>query len=135
MGLAIDDDGNFYISEILPATPLLRLDSVTGATPAPGHAQLAARLGAHPHAPHASGHAGFRQSPVTAFGEGTVDTDGDGSPDGDLVHDQLPDRGQHGPHEAEYTVETDFYRPTAAVNLKLNPSTGSPRSGVITDGH
>jgi hypothetical protein len=31
MGLAIDDDGNFYVTEILPSAPLWRVDPVTGA--------------------------------------------------------------------------------------------------------
>jgi len=34
MGLAIDDDGNFYVSEILPDAPLWRVDPVTGAATA-----------------------------------------------------------------------------------------------------
>ena len=32
MGLAIDDDGNFYVSEIVPNSPLFRVDPRTGAT-------------------------------------------------------------------------------------------------------
>ena len=37
MGLAIDDDGNFYVSEIVPNSPLWRVDPVTGAvTAVPG---------------------------------------------------------------------------------------------------
>jgi hypothetical protein len=31
MGLAIDDDGNFYVTEILPNAPLWRVDPVSGA--------------------------------------------------------------------------------------------------------
>jgi hypothetical protein len=31
MGLAIDDDGNFYVTEIVPNSPLWRVDPVTGA--------------------------------------------------------------------------------------------------------
>ena len=37
MGLAIDDDGNFYVSEIVASSPLWRVDPVTGAkTPVAG---------------------------------------------------------------------------------------------------
>ena len=37
MGLAIDDDGNFYVTEIVPNSPLWRVDPVTGAvTAVPG---------------------------------------------------------------------------------------------------
>ena len=32
MGLAIDDDGNFYVSEIIPNSPLYRVNPHTGAT-------------------------------------------------------------------------------------------------------
>jgi hypothetical protein len=34
MGLAIDDDGNFYVSEIVPNAPLWRVNPVTGAATA-----------------------------------------------------------------------------------------------------
>jgi hypothetical protein len=34
MGLAIDDDGNFYVTEIFPNAPLWRVDPVTGAATA-----------------------------------------------------------------------------------------------------
>jgi uncharacterized repeat protein (TIGR03803 family) len=140
MGLAIDDDGNFYVSEIKPATPLLRLDPVTGATtPVPG----VTLNGPHglefiptPRTRPVS--LAFAKSPVTAaHWVGTVDTDGDGSPDGDLVYDQLSGRTAGGTvHiEGKYTVETACYRFTAVVNLKLNLGTGAIRgNGVITDG-
>ena len=34
MGLAIDSQGNFYVSEILPTSPLWRVDPGTGAAAA-----------------------------------------------------------------------------------------------------
>ncbi|MCI0541900.1 MAG: hypothetical protein L0Z50_42430 [Verrucomicrobiales bacterium] len=140
MGLAIDDDGNFYISEILPATPLLRLDPVTGATtPVPGVTlNWPHGLEFIPTPRTRPVTLAFAKSPVTAeHWEGTVDTDGDGSPDGDLDYDQLSLRtaGSTVHIQGEYKVETDCYRFTAVANLKINLSTGSIRgSGVITDG-
>ncbi len=140
MGLAIDDDGNFYVTEIKPATPLLVLDPVTGATtPVPG-VTLDRPHGLEfiPTPRTRPVTLAFAKSPVTAeHWLGTVDTDGDGSPEGDLEYDQLSRRtAGHTVHiEGEYQVETDFYRLAAAVSLKLNLSTGSIRgNGVITDG-
>ena len=140
MGLAIDDDGNFYVSEIEPATPLLRLDPVNGATtPVPGVTlNWPHGLEFIPTPRTRPVTLAFAKSPVTeAHWVGTVDTDGDGSPDGDLEYDQLSQRtaGSTVHIEGEYQVETAFYRFTAAVNLKLNLGTGAIRgSGVITDG-
>lgn len=140
MGLAIDDDGSFYITEIKPATPLLRLDPVTGATtPVPG-VTLNGPHGLEFIPTPRSGklEIAFAKSPVTAtHWVGTVDTDGDGAPDGDLVYDRLSSRTAGGTVHLEgaYTVVTAFYRFTAAVNLKLNLGTGLIRgSGIITDG-
>lgn len=140
MGLAIDDDGHFYVTEILPATPLLRLDPVTGATtPVPGvtldrpHGlEFIPTPGTRPVT------IAFTKSPVTAeHWVGTVDIDGDGSPDGALHYDQLSRWSAGGTvHiEAAYTADTAFYRFTAAVRLKLNLTTGSIRgNGFVTDG-
>ncbi|MCZ7639309.1 MAG: hypothetical protein M5U12_26660 [Verrucomicrobia bacterium] len=80
----------------------------------------------------------FTKSPVTAeHWVGTVDIDGDGSPDGALHYDQLSRWSAGGTvHiEAAYTADTAFYRFTAAVRLKLNLTTGSIRgNGFVTDG-
>jgi hypothetical protein len=118
----------------------LRLDPVTGATaPVPGVIlNWPHGLEFIPTPRSGTLEIAFVKSPVTAeHWEGAVDTDGDGSPDGDLEYDQLSIRTASSTvHiEAEYNVETDFYRFTAAVNLKVNLSTGLIRgNGVITDG-
>ncbi len=46
MGLAIDDDGNFYVSEIVPNSPLWRVNPVAGRSPRfPVEPELSARTG------------------------------------------------------------------------------------------
>ncbi|HEX3053713.1 MAG TPA: hypothetical protein VHP83_23850 [Aggregatilineaceae bacterium] len=140
MGLAIDDDGNFYVSEIKPTTPLLKLDPVTGATTSVPGVILDRPHGLEFIPTPRSGilEIAFAKSPVTAEDwMGSVDTDLDGSPDGNLAYHTTTARAEgktvhmHG----EYTVETDFYKFTADMSLELNQTTGSIRgSGLITDG-
>lgn len=142
MGLAIDDNGVFYVSEIVPNAPLLRLDPATGATtPVPGVIMN------YPHGLE------FIPTPrsrpielsfASLIGTlqhwmGSVDTDLDGSPDGELVCHQVPGsqgiRGQSSHFEADYTVETAFYSFNARLSIMLNHNNGSIRgNGAITEG-
>jgi hypothetical protein len=142
MGLAIDDDGNFYISEIKPTTPLLILDPNTGNTTPVAGVTLNIPHGLEfiptPRTRPVS--LAFEKSPITAeHWEGSVDTDFDGVADGILVYDQVPGsqriRGQTVHFEGDYSIETAFYAFTARLALNLNANTGMVRgSGIVTEG-
>lgn len=141
MGLAIDDDGNFYISEIFPNAPLLKLDPSTGATtPVPG---VSLNL---PHGlefiptPHSGNlEIAFQKSPAAGgYWLGTVDTDSDGVADGEVTYHRVDAGTVHGKtlhFIGEYQIETPFYSFTALLNVVANLNNRSIRAnGVITDG-
>ena len=142
MGLAIDDDGIFYVTEIVPGAPLLRLDAATGTTsPVPGVTlNYPHGLEFIPTPRSRPVTLAFKKSPVTPDQWlGTVDTNSDGLPDGDLVYDQVPGSllqlGQTIHFEGDYAIETDLYSFRVRLNVVLNLSSGSIRgNGVITQG-
>ena len=142
MGLAIDDDGNIYVTEIVPNAPLWRVDPVTGA--------ITKVLDTGVNYPHGLEFIptprsqpvtfAFVKSPVSSeHWLGSVDTDLDGSADGELVYDEVPGSrrslGQIIQFKGDYAIQTPFYAFTARMNIVLNRSNGSIRgNGIITQG-
>lgn len=141
MGLAIDDDGNFYLTEIMPAAPLLRLDPVTGATtPVPGvKLDWPHGLEFIPTPRSRPISIAFEKTPnPDGTFDGTVDTDLDGSPDGKIHYVQpKPARvtGQTMHFTGLYEVTTPFYAFTAQMDVVLGLKNGAIRAnGTIIKG-
>jgi sugar lactone lactonase YvrE len=141
MGLAIDDDGTFYVSEIVPNAPLRRVDPVTGAATAVAGVSLSSPHGLEfiptPRSRPIS--IAFKKSPVDAnTWVGSVDTDLDGVfSDGSLLYEQISSRvtGKTVHFAGIYTVETPFYSFTARMDNQLNLNNGSIRgNGTVVEG-
>jgi DNA-binding beta-propeller fold protein YncE len=140
MGLAIDDDGNFYVSKIIPNSPLLRVDPQTGAT-----TKLLDTGVDYIHGlefiptPRKSFEIDFEKSFVSeGVWDGSVDIDGDGQADGTLHYVDLPGSQVTGNtlhFSGLYAITTPFYSFTAHMQVTLNLQTGLVRGvGMIEEG-
>jgi sugar lactone lactonase YvrE len=141
MGLAIDDDGNFYVSQIVANAPLWRVNPDTGTATAVAGVSLNYPHGLEfiptPRSKPIS--IAFQKSPVdTDTWLGSVDTDLDGAySDGSLLYEQISTRfpGKTVQFTGSYTVETAFYSFTALMDIKLNLNNGSIRgNGTVIEG-
>lgn len=141
MGLAIDDDGNFYVSEIVPNAPLWRVDPATGAATAVAGVSLSYPHGLEfiPTPRSRPVTIAFKKSPVDAnTWLGSVDTDLDGVyTDGILNYEQVSSQtvGKTVQFAGFYHVETAFYSFTAGMDIQLNLNNGSIRgNGTVVEG-